>query len=239
MGVVFNYLGKTTDQSTLTLHGQAPWTMRPDLVQGLPVCDESECRPQLLEVLAYQQDDTVQFDLLYCPQVMPSATITALTQELQQVLHGMLDEYAHHEETLYWAPSDFPLLDVTWDDLDAIGHELAQQGISPASVEDLYPMLPTQQGLLTATAKDPSQYTVQSAFTVQGISDPDQLQMAFRRVVAQHTILRTRFLLHWTRPGVTGLQVVLRSNDIEWHLVDDWAALSAQSEDEYMQQNYA
>ncbi|KAJ1974593.1 hypothetical protein H4R35_003538, partial [Dimargaris xerosporica] len=239
LGVVFNYLGQTTDQSTLTLHGQAPWTMRPDLAHGLPVCDEHERRPQLLEVLAYQQDDAVQFDLLYCPQAIPSATVAALTNELQQALHEMLTGYAHYDETLYWAPCDFPLLDLTWDDLDAIGHELAQQGINPTSVEDLYPMLPTQQGLLTATAKDPSQYTVQTAFTVQGVGDPSQLHKAFRRVVAQHTILRTRFLLHWTRPGVTGLQVVLCSSDIEWQVIDSWATLNAQDEDEYMRQNYA
>ncbi|KAJ1977857.1 hypothetical protein H4R35_002129, partial [Dimargaris xerosporica] len=239
LGVVFNYLGQTTDQSTLTLHGQAPWTMRPDLAHGLPVCDGHERRSQLLEVLAYQQDGAVQFDLLYCPQAIPSATIAALTNGLQQALHEMLTGYAQHDEALYWTPSDFPLLDLTWGDLDAIGHELAQQGINPTSVEDLYPMLPTQQGLLTTTAKDPSQYTVQTAFTVQGVGDPSQLHKAFQRVVAQHTILRTRFLLHWTRPGVTGLQAVLCSSDIEWQVIDSWATLNAHDEDEYMRQNYA
>ncbi|KAJ1979573.1 hypothetical protein H4R35_001466 [Dimargaris xerosporica] len=239
LGVVFNYQGQTTDQSTLTLHGQAPWTMRPDLAHGLPVCDGHERRPQLLEVLAYQQDDAVQFDLLYCPQAISSATIAALTNELQQALHEMLTGYAHTNEALYWAPCDFPLLGLTWDDLDAIGHELVRQNINPATVEDLYPMLPTQQGLLTATAKDPSQYTVQTAFTVQGVGDPSQLHKAFQRVVAQHAILRTRFLLHWARPGVTGLQVVLCSSDIEWQVIDSWATLNAQDEDEYMRQNYA
>ncbi|KAJ1976316.1 hypothetical protein H4R35_002754, partial [Dimargaris xerosporica] len=238
LGVVFNYLGKTTDQATLTVHGQAPWTMRPNLTEGLPVCDECERRPQLLEVRAYQEDDTVQFDLLYCPQVIPSATITALTNELQQALHDMLTGYAHHDETLYWTPSDFPLLDLTWDDLDTIDRDLAQQNIHPANVEDLYPILPTQQGLLTATAKDPSQYTVQAAFTVQGVGDPSQLHMAFQRIVAQHTILRTRFLLHWTRPSITGLQVVLCSHDIEWQVIDSWATVNTQNEDEYMRQNY-
>ncbi|KAJ1974784.1 hypothetical protein H4R34_004591, partial [Dimargaris verticillata] len=216
MGVVFNYLGKTTDQSTLTLHDQAPWTMRPDLTQGLPVCDGCERRPQLLEVLVYQQDDTVQFDLLYCPQVIPSATIATLTHELQQALHGMLDEYARHEDTLYWAPSDFPLLDWTWDDLNAIGNELVQQNINPASVEAIYPCLPLQENLLLPLTYDTAAHLVQMVMTIRGPLDTNRFQWAWVRLIKRHPILRTCFVCppQGLRGGI--LQVVLSTWSPEW-----------------------
>ncbi|KAJ1982941.1 hypothetical protein H4R35_000067 [Dimargaris xerosporica] len=216
MDVLFNYLGKTTDQPTLTLQGQAPWTRRPDLAHGLLMCDENERRPQLLEVLAYQQDDAVQFDLLYCPQVIASATVAALTNELQQALHDMLIGYAHHDEALYWTPSDFPLLDLTWDDLNTIGHELAQQNIDPTCVEAIYPCLPLQEGLLLPLIHDPAAYLVQAVMSIHGPLDTSRFQRAWVRLIQRHPILRTRFICPSLNLFAGILQVVLSSWTPVW-----------------------
>ncbi|KAJ1985062.1 hypothetical protein H4R34_000239 [Dimargaris verticillata] len=239
MGVVFNYLGKTTDQATLTMHGQAPWIVRPDLARGLPVCDADERRPQLLEILAYQHENDTRFDLQYCPQVISPVTIAALTTHLPQVLGDMLSNYAIDSGVLYWSPDDFPQLDLTWDDLNLLQGELKRCHIEPSDVEDVYPMLRTQQSLLAATQRNPSQYTVQTAMTVHGVTDSDRLRQAFRQVMAQNTILRTRFLMPRAQPSIPAVQVVLQSNNIEWQVANSWSSLNARDEDDYMQQNYA
>ncbi|KAJ1978798.1 hypothetical protein H4R35_001758 [Dimargaris xerosporica] len=238
MGVVFNYLGKTTDQATLTLHGQAPWVVRPDLTHVLPACDANERRPQLLEILAYQREKSVWFDLQYCPQVVSVDIITALTIQLPQVLGDMITCYTSDAETLYWTPEDFSQLELTWEDLDTLHSELKRRQIEPADVEDVYPMLRTQQSLLAATLKNPSQYTVQTAMTVQGVASPDQLRQAFQQVMAHHSILRTRLLMPRAPSKFPALQVVLQPSCIEWQVANNWSSLDAHDENDYMQQNY-
>ncbi|KAJ1981330.1 hypothetical protein H4R35_000766 [Dimargaris xerosporica] len=238
MGVVFNYLGKTTDQAILTLHGQAPWVVRSDLTHVLSACDANERRPQLLEILAYQREKSVWFDLQYCPQVVSVDIITALTIQLPQVLGDMITCYTSDAETLYWTPEDFSQLELTWEDLDTLHSELKRRQIEPADVEDVYPMLRTQQSLLAATLKNPSQYTVQTAMTVQGVASPDQLRQAFQQVIAHHSILRTRFLMPRAPSKFPALQVVLQPSCIEWQVANNWSSLNAHDEDDYMQQNY-
>ncbi|RKP34610.1 hypothetical protein BJ085DRAFT_35697 [Dimargaris cristalligena] len=44
MEVCFNYLSHTTNDGALSMHGRAPWVVRPELISDLPVCDSAELR---------------------------------------------------------------------------------------------------------------------------------------------------------------------------------------------------
>ncbi|KAJ1971895.1 hypothetical protein H4R34_005592, partial [Dimargaris verticillata] len=239
MGVLLNFLGKVTKPLALVQDDPTTWTTCLPRIPGLQVCDANERRPQLLEVLGYQRDEIIHFELVFCPSVVAPQTIALISEQFQIALEGMLAEYADSTDTLYWAPSDFPLANMTWETLERLRNSLALLHISPADVEDLYPLLPTQRKLLAATAKDASQYTVQMAITVQGTRDLVHVQRAFQQVVARNPVLRTRFFLPWPESHPHGLQVVLRSTELEWRTANSWTELNAVDEDDYMRQNQA
>ncbi|KAJ1968940.1 hypothetical protein H4R35_006285 [Dimargaris xerosporica] len=237
MGVLLNFLGRVAEPGTLAQQDSSAWVACLPRIPGLQVCDANERRPQLLEVLGYQRDDAIHFELVFSPSIVAPQTIAIIIEQFQAALQGMLAEYARG--TVYWAPSDFPLANLAWNDLDKLSSILAQLRISPDDVEDLYPMLPTQHKLLAATAKDASQYTVQMAITVQGNCDLAHVERAFRNAVARNAVLRTQFILPWHQANPHGLQVVLRSADFEWRTANTWAELNAIDEDDFMRQNQA
>ena len=93
------------------------------------------------------------------------------------------------------------------DFLDAAA--IAALPIDPASIEDVYPLVPTQEGMLLHSVEAPGSglYVNQLNVEVRHL-DPDRLEAAWRVMVARHAMLRTAVL--W-QPGMTRpLQLVLR-----------------------------
>ncbi|RKP35143.1 hypothetical protein BJ085DRAFT_32162 [Dimargaris cristalligena] len=209
MEVVFNYLGHTVDHSTLTQHGRAPWSPRPELTSDVVVCDADELRTQLVEIIGYPTPEGIRFMVHFCPQVIATGIVESLLGFFRDSLIGMVQDTKQSSRISLWTPSDFPDLQATLPDLAKLESELGTIGLTPYDVEDLYPMLPMQQGMWTATAKDPSEYLVQLAFTVTGVSTVDQLETATRAVISRHAILRTVFLTSWSNPHCQGVQVNL------------------------------
>ncbi|RKP35851.1 hypothetical protein BJ085DRAFT_35539 [Dimargaris cristalligena] len=239
MDVCFNYLGHTTSNGTLSMHGRAPWTPLPELTTTLAICDPSELRAQILEVIGLPTPGGLTFMIYYCPQVIPTGVIESLLDHLRQSLVDIVQclDQSHHPSL--WTPSDFPSLNTTLSELAKLEAELSTVGLSPHDVEDLYPMLPMQQGLWTATAKDPTKYLVQFVFTVTGISDQTQLEIATRAMVADNTILRTVFLTTWSNSRCDGVQIIPRTPRFDWHVLHEWADMGASSEDDFLQSNRA
>ncbi len=93
------------------------------------------------------------------------------------------------------------------DFLDAAA--IAALPLDPAAIEDVYPLVPTQEGMLlhSVEAPDSGLYVNQLNVEVRHL-DPDRLEAAWRVMVARHAMLRTAVL--W-QPGMTRpLQLVLR-----------------------------
>ncbi|KAJ1913961.1 hypothetical protein IWQ60_009003, partial [Tieghemiomyces parasiticus] len=101
---------------------------------------------------------------------------------------------------------------------------LPNLGLPVDEVDDLYPCLPIQEGLLLATLKDPAAYLVQSIYDIQGPLDTVRLQNAWIETAQQHPILRTQFLLGLPDTPFTNMQLVRKHADARW-LVADWSDL--------------
>ncbi|KAK9425245.1 putative Nonribosomal peptide synthetase easA [Seiridium unicorne] len=89
---------------------------------------------------------------------------------------------------------------------------LETQGIYASEVEDAYPCTPLQEGLLSLSAKERNMYISQGAFTLPGDVDLVRFRDAWRMVVDDNEILRTR-MVNLEPFGI--LQVVLRKQ-ISW-----------------------
>jgi amino acid adenylation domain-containing protein len=114
-------------------------------------------------------------------------------------------------------------------DLIALERAIADKG----GIEDLYPLTPTQEGMLFHTLADPEagHYVEQLVCRLRGELDPSALQESWNRLVARHAVLRST--IHWTdsdRP----YQVVHRRVD---HPVEhrDWRGLEPSEQSERLE----
>ena len=71
----------------------------------------------------------------------------------------------------------------------------AQESLSPAPKLDRYPLTPIQQGIYVQSFLDPTGYAyhMAGAFQLPESPDPERLQDAFRRLIAEDAIFRTAF----------------------------------------------
>jgi amino acid adenylation domain-containing protein/non-ribosomal peptide synthase protein (TIGR01720 family) len=96
-------------------------------------------------------------------------------------------------------------------------------------IENVYPLSPTQQGLLFHTLYEPGSgvYLEQLGFLMEGGLDPDAFEAAWRAIVQRHAILRTAFV--WQGLDQP-LQVVHRGVRLPFlHL--DWRGLGEAERD--------
>src|SRR5215210_5137266 len=102
------------------------------------------------------------------------------------------------------------------------------------NIEAIYPLSPTQKGLLFHTLYAPKSavYFQQLSIALEGDIDADAFEYAWQRVVDRHAILRTAFV--WE--GLENpLQVVGR--EVKMHLARmDWRAFSAAEQKEKLDQ---
>nr|KAJ3402607.1 hypothetical protein HK105_004259 [Polyrhizophydium stewartii] len=88
-------------------------------------------------------------------------------------------------------------------------------------IVDMYPVTPLQAGFLSAMIRDPSEYTVQTAFDITGNMDVQRLRAAWHAVVMAHPIVRTVFVS--TPSGL--VQAVVKDDRTEWAELDGvWSA---------------
>ncbi|KAJ1959546.1 hypothetical protein IWQ62_004567, partial [Dispira parvispora] len=186
-------------------------------------------------------DGELEFAFVYCPQVVSDSVMDDIIHALQDTLKNVARYHQFNEQEPYYTPGDFPLLrGMPLSKLDEALQETSRMGWikEPTDLQDMYPMLPMQQGLLSISARDPSQYIVQFAMTITGVEDSANIHQALKAIVARYDILRTRFLLNWSHGSINGLQVVIRDTRFPWREVQDWEDVGASSEVEFMHRQY-
>ncbi|KAJ1920189.1 hypothetical protein IWQ60_007065, partial [Tieghemiomyces parasiticus] len=121
--------------------------------------------------------------------------------------------------------SDYGLARLSEPAFGQVVHEmLPNLDLSLADLDDLYPCLPIQEGLLLATLNDPAAYMVLLIYDIQGPLDAVRLQEAWATTAQQHAIFRTQFLLGLPDTPFANLQLVRKHADARW-LVADWSDL--------------
>ncbi len=181
-------------------------------------------RRYLLNVSARVEGDRLRLSVTYSPRHHRRETVEALlgsmAADLDRLVAHCLRPGAHG-----YTPSDFPLAGLDRATLEQILHDPVLRN---REIDDLYPLAPTQQGMLFHRLVDPASkaYFVQFSQILRGALDTAALRGAWEDAVAAHPILRTSFL--WEGLAEP-LQVVRRTIDSPWRELD-WRHLGQEEQ---------
>ncbi len=204
--IIFNYWGQLDQVFS------ASAAIRPASVPAGPSRSWRQARSHVFEISASVVDARLQVFWGYSADLHEAATIERLAADLQRTVRRLcaLPEQARANLK---TPADFPLAEISQPELDRI---VAAGG----PVADIYPLSPTQEGLLfhRLYETDGAVYSQQFAVRLNGPLDPAAFQQAWADVVARHEVLRTGFF--WERRE-RPLQVVRERAMLPW-TIEDW-----------------
>ncbi|KAJ1660298.1 Nonribosomal peptide synthetase [Dispira simplex] len=116
--------------------------------------------------------------------------------------------------------------DMSLDELDNVNRELANRGWKPQDIQGVYPMLPMQQGMMAATARDPTEYVIQLQVLLHGTLSKNDIAEIIWSLVQSYDVMRVHFKTNWSQGNTHGLQVIKKPN-YEYFLRDQWCQLEA------------
>jgi amino acid adenylation domain-containing protein len=137
--------------------------------------------------------------------------------------------------------ADFPLLSISYKGLDALlTGQLAAGGVATASIQDIYPCTPVQEGILLSEKKGAASYRNNWVWSCSNLSksatsvSPERLIAAWKEVVRQHTVFSTIFASH----PETGRSLQVLLGDTKPNVIRASPA-AGQSSTEYLLDTYA
>ena len=196
--------------------------------------DPAELRPHLLDVVGAVRSGRLEFSWYYSENVHDERTVERLASAFAGAVTAIVRHCADPASGGR-TPSDFPLARLDQAGID----KLVGDG---RAVEDVYPLTPTQSGLLFDSVMSPGSgvYLVQFNLLLSGITDPVALAEAWQAVVDRAPILRTSVVweriehpLQVVRRGVRlpvahhdwrGLSATERERKLSELLAEDWDA---------------
>ncbi|WP_347907944.1 non-ribosomal peptide synthetase [Pseudomonas grandcourensis] len=149
--------------------------------------------------------------------------------ELADAYLGELNSLIEHclrDDAGGLTPSDFPLANLSQTQLDALP-------VSPAVIEDVYPLTPMQEGMLLHTLLEPGTglYYMQDRYRINSELDPQRFAQAWQAVIARHEALRASFC--WN-VGEDMLQVIHKPGSTPIEFLD-WSDLAEAEQEPKLQ----
>jgi amino acid adenylation domain-containing protein/non-ribosomal peptide synthase protein (TIGR01720 family) len=173
-------------------------------------------RAHLLDVVGRVEDGCLEISWTYSAGVHEDRTVRGLAEQMTHALLAII-EHCAAPGAGGRTPSDFPLARLDQSTVDL----LVGDG---RSVEDVYPLTPTQAGMLFHGLVDriSGAYLNQVQLRLSGVSHPEALGTAWQQVVDSTPVLRTRVV--WD--GIDEpLQIVQRDVTVPVRY-EDWTGLS-------------
>ncbi|MFB6435657.1 non-ribosomal peptide synthase/polyketide synthase [Streptomyces sp. NPDC056411] len=151
--------------------------------------DPAAERPHLIDVVGSVVDKRLEFTWSYSTHRHLPSTVERLAGELVAELREIVRHCARPGAGGR-TPSDFPLVRLDQETVD----RLVGDG---RDVTDLYPLSPTQTGMVFHGLDEPAEglYVEQVTFVVDGVREPRQLAAAWQHVVDRTPVLRTAVVL--------------------------------------------
>ncbi|HEX4722690.1 MAG TPA: condensation domain-containing protein, partial [Pseudonocardiaceae bacterium] len=145
--------------------------------------DPTAERSHVLDIVAGVADDELTFTWFYSPNRHDPDTVRALADATAIALRKIID-HCTRSDAGGRTPSDFPLARLDQSTVDRIADR---------NVVDVYPLTPTQTGMVfhRLTQADQGVYFQQITFTLDGVPDPTALGRAWQRVVDRTPMLRS------------------------------------------------
>ncbi|ABX04518.1 MAG TPA: non-ribosomal peptide synthase [Herpetosiphon sp.] len=182
--------------------------------------DPAGLRPHLLEVGGSIVDAQLTIQWMYSTNLYRSTTIEQLAHSLMHELRAIIAHCLQPDVGGY-TPSDFPLATLPAADLAQLNAQYRQ-------IDDLYPLTPTQQGMLFHALYEPEStvYFMQISWLFEGKLDLAAFQAAWNHTLNQHTILRSCFV--WQ--GLSqAYQLVHPTVEMPWEYLD-WRELEPEQQ---------
>ncbi|KAJ1906947.1 hypothetical protein IWQ60_011966 [Tieghemiomyces parasiticus] len=220
-GVVFNYAGRfeqllVQDAFLTPAHLSAGWSH--DLSLDEPLSHALSASG------TYDARKGLGLSILFSTQLFDEAKVLAATSLWRSHLADLIRAAVATPSPCH-TPSDFPLSglsELAFSTL--VTRTLPPMGLNLAAVEDIYPCLPIQEGLLLATLKYPAAYMVQLSYDIRGPLEQQRMRAAWEATFQHHAVFRTRFLLGVAGTVHPNLQVVTRRTEAQWTL-GDWSSV--------------
>ncbi|MGC7837348.1 condensation domain-containing protein, partial [Pseudomonas wayambapalatensis] len=213
--ITFNYLGQF-DASFAS--GEAAFWLPCDEARGAEQHPDAPLA-NALSVNGQVFDGELSLGWTFSDARFDSHTIQALADAYTQALLALI-EHCCQPQSGGLTPSDVPLARLSQAQLDALP-------MAAASVQDLYPLSPMQQGMLFHSLYEQASgdYVNQMRVDIDGL-DPLRFRDAWQATLLNHDILRTGFL--WQGGLSQPLQVVARQVEVPFAL-HDWQGRADQA----------
>ncbi|EFE37496.1 nonribosomal peptide synthase, putative [Trichophyton verrucosum HKI 0517] len=212
--------GYTPFEVVFNFHGLYQQLERKDgLLQQVPWKYEASCDngpnvvlPGLFEITAVIIHGSLQFEFMYSREMKHQDAIGQWIRNCACSLREAVEGLIAHEESP--TLSDFPLLPLTYQSLTQLTTEvLPQSGLSLADIDEIYPCLPMQEGILLSQLRNNSHYqtrTMIELISTNGSINMDRIRDAWQQVTDRHSSLRTIFVKSSLSTAMYD-QVVLKS----------------------------
>ncbi|HJP72733.1 MAG TPA: amino acid adenylation domain-containing protein [Pseudonocardiaceae bacterium] len=206
--VALNYLGR------FDLPGDAEGLFRSVSPIALHQAPDDH-RAHVLDVIGAVESGRFAFTWQYSENLHLPATVRRLADTFAAMLRAIVAHCAQ-PATGARTPADFPLVNLDQATLD----QLVGTG---RDVEDIYPMTPTQLGMVFHSVLDEgaSQYFEQTCLELEGVGEPDLLGRAWQRLLDRTQVLRTALVWDGLAQPVqvvrTGLTVPVTHLDWRGH----------------------
>ncbi|KAJ1912014.1 hypothetical protein IWQ60_009865, partial [Tieghemiomyces parasiticus] len=218
-GIVFNYAGRFEQLES----ADAFW--EPTELTGAQNHDlslDEVVQHALTASCSFEAPQGLVLTLGFSTLLHKEDTILRLTSLWRDNL-AMLIQDAMACPALCRVPVDFDLSALSEPEFGTVVAEhLPRLDLTLADLDDMYPTLPIQDGLLLATLKDPAAYMVQFTFNIRGELDIGRLRQAWEDTTRHHPTLRTRFLLGVVGSDHDNLQLVTVRSGTVW-TEGDWS----------------
>ncbi len=219
--ICFNYLG----QFDRTLETSSEFQLTAESI-GSPQSLVGE-RSHLLEINSFIVEGQLLLDWTYSANIHQAATIEQLVEVFLRELRSLI-EHCTLPNVGGYTPSDFPLATTTQPKLDFLTAGLPNW----RELEDMYPLSPTQQGMVfhSLYAPDSGVYVELFNCTLRGNLDVVAFEQAWQQVCDRHVTFRTAF--HWQQEQP--LQLVYRRTKPPLHL-QDWCSHSEEAQHQQLE----
>ena len=226
--VSFNYLGQFDPLDPEgELFGVAPEAEGPIYaIEDRPGRDETRSRQHHFDVVGYVTEGRLQVVWQYSRQVHSPSTVEGLAQGFVEALRGLI-AHCRTPDAGGFTPSDFPLAGLDQQATDKVTGEI------PYEIEDIYPLSPTQRGILYHILRDSTAglYCIQLHWNLQGELHVPRFRQAWNQVLDTHAILRSTVV--WEGLDEP-LQVVGRGIEMAWEEFD-WSQLNPEEQSSKLQ----